>query len=66
MMIVYETNLGNFGTPKDLMRYMLEEGINKVHITAKFCGEPIGIEGFECPSKKLKSGWRGSYDQGIY
>lgn len=46
-MVVYETEYGGFGSPEDLLRYMKEEGIEMVHLTAKLCGDAIGIRNME-------------------
>lgn len=40
-MLMIWTKYGNFGHPKDLKRYMEEEGIAKVHIKVQYCFEDV-------------------------
>ena len=46
-MAVYQTEYGNFGSPEDILRYMRQEGIEKIHVTLIFCGEALGKKDFE-------------------
>lgn len=46
-MLVIETEYANFGNPKDLLRYMREEGIKVVHATTKYCLAVVGLPNFE-------------------
>lgn len=36
-MLVIETEFANFGNPQDLLLYMLDEQIETVYVTAKYC-----------------------------
>lgn len=40
-MLVIGTEFGNFGHPKDLLRYMEEEGIAEVHVKVQYCFEDV-------------------------
>lgn len=40
-MLVIETSFGNFGHPKDLMLYMEEESITKVHVRVQYCFKDV-------------------------
>lgn len=35
-MVIFETEYGNFGTPEDMLKYMEENKIEKIHVTCKF------------------------------
>ena len=54
-MVVFETNVGNFGSPQDMLRYMEEEGIETISATAKICGEIVGKKGFELTIQDVKN-----------
>ena len=60
-MAVYETEYGNFGTPEDILRYMQTEGVDKIHVTLRFCGEVLGKKGFEMNVADVKK-WIGRED----
>lgn len=53
-MAIYQTEYGNFGSPEDLLRYMQEEGIEAVHLTLVFCGEPTGKSGLQMTVQDVK------------
>ena len=36
-MLIIQTEYANFGNPTDLLKYMIEENIKVVHVTAKYC-----------------------------
>lgn len=40
-MLIIQTESGNFGHPKDLMLYMEEEGITKVHVIVQYCFKEV-------------------------
>jgi len=40
-MLMIQTELGNFGHPKDLLCYMSEEHIVQVHAKVQYCFEDI-------------------------
>ena len=54
-MVVFETNVGNFGSPQDMLRYMEEEGIETISATAKICGEIVRKKGFELTIQDVKN-----------
>ena len=54
-MVVFETNVGNFGSPQDMLRYMEEEGSETISATAKICGEIVGKKGFELTIQDVKN-----------
>ena len=54
-MVVFETNVGNFGSPQDMLRYMEEEGIETISATAKICGEIVDKKGFELTIQDVKN-----------
>lgn len=65
-MVIFETNVGNFGSPQDMLRYMKEEGIETIHITTKICGQIVGKKDFEMTIQDVKNwiemGKEGYYD----
>lgn len=65
-MVVFETNVGNFGSPQDMLRYMEEEGMETIRATAKICGEVVGKKDFELTIQDVKKwiemGKEGYYD----
>lgn len=65
-MVVFETNVGNFGSPQDMLRYMDEEGMETIRATAKICGEVVGKKDFELTIQDVKKwiemGKEGYYD----
>ncbi len=53
-MVLYETDIGNFGSPQDMLRYMEEEGVETVRVTTKLCGEIVGKKDFELTIQDVK------------
>ncbi len=53
-MAAYETEYGNFAAPEDILRYMQTEGVDKVHITLRFCGGALGKKNFEMDVADVK------------
>lgn len=62
-MVVFETDVGNFGSPQDMLRYMEEEGIGVVHATAKICGEIVGKKDFELTIRDVEK-WIDMWKEG--
>lgn len=63
-MVVFETDIGNFGSPRDMLQHMEEEGVEAVHVTTKLCGEIVGEKNFEMTIQDVekwvemgKEGW---------
>lgn len=54
-MVVFETNVGNFGSPQDMLRYMEKEGMETISATAKICGEIVGKKDFELTIQDVKN-----------
>lgn len=40
-MLIIETEFGNFGHPKDLLYYIKEAGVTKVHVRVQYCFEDV-------------------------